>query len=97
MGNVRKRTPRAPQHGATWDEGTLLRATAREDIPILDEEGNATGEVKTIATTVQNPRQGPPKRVISGRGDVRLMPNGSLEISNHGRTAGEEISLVVEF
>ena len=96
MSNVRKRTPKSQQHGATWDEGTLLRATAREE-PILDEEGNATGETKTIATTVQNPRQGPPKRVVSGQGDVRLMPNGSLEIRNHGRTAGEEISIVVEY
>ena len=35
--------------------------------------------------------------VNPGKGDVRLMPNGTLEISNHGRAAGEAISLVVEF
>ena len=70
------------QHGTPWDEGYRLVATSRGvDLPV----------------TVVNPGKGVPARVISGQGDVRLMPNGTLEISNHGRATGEAISLVVEF
>ena len=78
---VRRRRSRAIQHGAAWDEGYRLEATSRGDMPI----------------TVANPGKGVPARIISGQGDVRLMPNGTLEISNHGRASGEAISLVVEF
>jgi len=78
---VRRRRSRSVQHGAAWDEGYRLEATSRGDSPVI----------------VINPGKGLPARIISGQGDVRLMPNGTLEISNHGRTAGEAISLVVEF
>ena len=80
--SVRRRKARAvTQHGLPWDEGYRLEATSRGDLPV----------------TVVNPGKGVPARVLSGQGDVRLMPNGTLEISNHGRAAGEAISLVVEF
>ena len=78
---VRRRRSRSAQHGSAWDEGYRLEATSRGDLPV----------------SVVNPGRGLPTRIISGQGDVRLMPNGTLEISNHGRASGEAISLVVEF
>ena len=90
---VRRRRSRAVQHGAAWDEGHRLEAVSRG-------EGTVEGRLyygESLPVTVVNPGKGVPARIISGQGDVRLMPNGSLEISNHGRAAGETISLVVEF
>ena len=79
--SVRRRRSTGTSHGTAWDEGFRLEATSRGDDPVY----------------VTNPGKGIPRRIISGQGDVRLMPNGTLEISNHGRATGEAISLVVEF
>ena len=91
--SVRRRRSRAVQHGAAWDEGYRLEATARG----VGEIPNSLYYGEPLPVTVANPGKGVPTRIISGQGDVRLMPNGTLEISNHGRASGEAISLVVEF
>jgi len=73
--------PDAANHGATADEGVVLRAVSK-----------GVG----VPVEVRNPLGPPPKRVVSGAGEVKP-EGGRLYIVPSVATDGDEFSLTVEY
>jgi hypothetical protein len=70
-----------PNHGASADEGVALRAYSKgPGVPV----------------EIQNPRNGPPRRVIGGAGDFSW-EGGKLFVTPTLAAAGDEFSMTVEY
>jgi hypothetical protein len=70
-----------PEHGASADEGVVLRAHSKGP---------------GVAVEVRNPLGPPPRRVVSGAGDIKVQ-GGRLYITPSVAALGDEFTLTVEY